>query len=240
MERHETARGAEQDPGVPRGLSSLSLRARMAVALAVAVVAVGTGLHLAMVFLHVAPSNTLTKRHGERINGYVYPEFEQNWKLFAPNPLQQNVAVHARAQIRTPDGGLRKTGWTNLSAQDGRAILHNPLPSHTQQNELRRAWDFFTGSHNDEGRPNGLRGQLSEQYLKRIVMLRFGREHEGGKVERIQLRSVSTPIGTPPYSREKTDMEPDRRVLPWWYVTDQDLPLDVARTARTADGEAGR
>ncbi|MCM2578412.1 DUF5819 family protein [Streptomyces meridianus] len=240
MERHDTAAGAEPDPEVPRGVSSLSLPARAAVALAVAVVTVAVGLHLAMVFLHVAPSNTLTKRHGDRINGYVYPEFEQNWKLFAPNPLQQNITVHARAQIRTADGGLRKTGWTNLSGQDGRAILHHPLPSHTQQNELRRAWDFFTGSHDTEGQPNGLRGRLSEEYLKRIVMLRFGREHEGGKVERIQLRSVSTPIGTPPYSREKTDMKPERRVLPWWYVTDQDLPLDEARASRTAEGKAAR
>ena len=57
-----------------------------------------------MVFLHVAPSNTLSKEHAAAVNDYIYPEFEQNWKLFAPDPLQQNIHVEARADIRGPSG----------------------------------------------------------------------------------------------------------------------------------------
>lgn len=135
-------------------------------------------VHVAMVFLHVAPSNTVYKQYGRAVDGWIYPEFEQNWKLFAPNPLQQNIAVQARAEVRTADGGTRTTGWYDLSARDGADIDGNPLPSHTQQNELRRAWDFYVSAHDSENRPSGLRGQLSERYIRRIVVLRLS--HEDG------------------------------------------------------------
>jgi hypothetical protein len=213
----------ENGAAVPSGLAALSLPSRIAVSVAVAVVAVTAAVHLSMIFLHVAPSNTISNQHGATIDEYVYPEFEQNWKLFAPNPLQQNIAVQARAEIRTADGALATTDWTDLSAQDGRAIHHNLLPSHTQQNELRRAWDFFVGSHDDENRPNGLRGHLSEQYIRRIVMLRFGPEQDGGTVERVQVRSATAPVAPPRWSDEKIDTKTDHRVLPWWTVTAADL-----------------
>jgi hypothetical protein len=213
-------------PGEARGggRAAMSLPARMIMAVSVAAVAVAVAVHLVMVFLHVAPSNTMTKKHGQGVDDYIYPEFEQNWKLFAPNPLQQNIAVHARAKVAKPDGGTETTGWVNLSAMDGEDIDHNVAPSHIQQNELRRAWEFYNGSHDDKGKPVGLRGDLSETYIKRIVMLRFGTELNGGTVERIQVRSATTPVAPPPWSDEKADTKTDYRVQPWWQVGSADIP----------------
>ncbi|MEV6314112.1 DUF5819 family protein [Streptomyces sp. NPDC051776] len=222
MERDEDGTAA------PGGVAALSLPSRIVVAVALAVVAVAAAVHIAMVFLHVAPSNTITKRHGAAIDAYVYPEFEQNWKLFAPNPLQQNVAVQARVEVRTADGRIATTDWTDLSAQDGDAIRHHLLPSHTQQNELRRAWDFFSGSHDAKNRPNGLRGQLSEQYIRRIVLDRIGPGVDG-RIERVQVRSATTPVAPPPWSDEKIDTRSVHRVLPWWAVTAADLPEGADR-----------
>ncbi|MCQ8195027.1 DUF5819 family protein [Streptomyces rugosispiralis] len=205
-------------------LTALSLPGQLIIAVAIAVAAVAAAIHLSAAFLNVSPPNTLTKRHGAAIDDYVYPEFERVWKLFAPNPLQQNIAVQARAEIRTSDGGTATTGWRDLSAQDGAAIHHNPLPSHTQQNELRRGWEFYVGSHDTRERPQGMRGNLSEQYIRRIVMLRLGREEDGGTVERIQVRSATTPVAPPPWSDEKIDTKTVYRTLPWWTVTSDDLP----------------
>ncbi|MEU9435450.1 DUF5819 family protein [Streptomyces sp. NPDC048252] len=205
------------------GVAALSPRYQVGAALALAVVAVTVCVHIGMVFLHVAPSNTVTKTHGKAIDDWIYPEFEQNWKLFAPNPLQQNIAVQVRAQVRTADGGSRTTGWYDLSAQDGRAIDGNPLPSHTQQNELRRAWDFFTATHDNGNRPVGLRGALSETYLRHIVVLRLERggvAGDGGVVERIQVRSQTTNVTPPKWSTEKVSMSPVYRELSWWSVPD--------------------
>ncbi|MFF8284372.1 DUF5819 family protein [Streptomyces albus] len=207
-----------------RGIAALSLPARVFVAIAVAVVTVGVAFHVAMVFLQTAPDNTISKRHADVVDAYVYPEFERNWKLFAPNPLQQNVAVHARARIANGDGTTQTTGWVNLTAMDGKAIHGNPAPSHTQQNELRRAWEFYADYHDDNGLPVGLRGRLSEQYLKRIVMMRFGAELNGGSVERIQVRSAVTPVAPPAWSGEKADIKTQYAVQPWWQVTSADLP----------------
>lgn len=214
----------QDDPASPEprtGVAALSPRYQIGAALALAVVAAAVCVHLGMVFLHVAPSNTVTKAHGEAIDNWVYPEFEQNWKLFAPNPLQQNIAVQVRAEIRTAEGRSRTTGWYDLSAQDGRDIDRNIVPSHTQQNELRRAWDFFTATHGSDNRPVGLRGDLSETYLRRIVELRLergGALGADGALERIQVRSRTVNVTPPKWSTEKVSTTPAYRVLPWWTV----------------------
>ncbi|GGR74292.1 hypothetical protein GCM10010269_11660 [Streptomyces humidus] len=210
-------------PGPRTGVAALSPRYQVCAALALAVVAVAVCLQVGMVFLHVAPSNTVTKAHGKAIDDWIYPEFEQNWKLFAPNPLQQNISVQVRAQVRTADGGSSATGWYDLSAQDGRAIDGNLVPSHTQQNELRRAWDFFTATHDNDNRPVGLRGALAETYLRRIVVLRLERggvTAGGGVVERVQVRSRTSNVTPPKWSTEKVSTDPVYRELSWWSVPD--------------------
>lgn len=214
------------DPSAP-GIAALSLPYRIAAAAVLAAVAAVVCAHLAAVFLHVAPPNVVTREHGRTVDRWIYPEFEQNWRLFAPNPLQQNIAVQARAQVQNRDGELRTTGWYDLSAQDGRAIRGNPLPSHTQQNELRRAWEFWTATHGEDGRPAGLRGALSEAYLKRIVLMRLDRDGvpgPGESVERVQVRSRTVNVPPPAWSDERISTEPVLRELSWWPVVPDDLP----------------
>ncbi|MFC9926818.1 DUF5819 family protein [Streptomyces sp. NPDC127190] len=205
----------------PTGVAALSPRYQVAAALALAVVAVAAGVHLLMVFLSVAPANAVTKQHGTMVEDWVYPEFEQNWKLFAPNPLQQNIAVQVRAEVQMKDGSVRTTGWIDLSAQDGAAIDGNLLPSHTQQNEVRRAWDFLVATHTNDNRPVGMRGSLSEQYVRRIVVMRLYRTDptsRDGVIQRVQVRSVTTNVQPPKWSHEQVPDKPVYRVLPWWTV----------------------
>ncbi|MER6010449.1 DUF5819 family protein [Streptomyces bluensis] len=212
-------------PAGRMGITALSLPYQIVAALALAVVAVAACVHLGMVFLHVAPSNTVTKKHGRAIDEWVYPEFEQNWMLFAPNPLQQNISVQVRAEVRGADGSIRTTGWYDLTALDGAAIDGSLLPSHTRQNELRRAWELYVGSHDSENRPTGQRGDLAERYLRRIVVLRLERENAagpGGLVEHIQVRSRTTNVPPPEWSEEKVSDKPIVRELPWWKVTERD------------------
>ncbi|MFJ7267052.1 DUF5819 family protein [Streptomyces sp. NPDC099050] len=211
----------EAAPPPPRapGIAGLSTPYRVVTALALGAVAVAACFHLALVFLHVAPSNTVSKRNAGLIDYWIYPEFEQNWKLFAPNPLQQNIAVEVRAEVRTDDGRLVTGNWRGLSAEDGAAIRHSLLPSHTEQNELRRAWDFFTASHDEDNKSTGDRGELAEEYLRRIALDRLepGRVAEG-RIVRIQVRGATTEVAAPPWSDEKADTQTYYRELPWWTV----------------------
>ncbi|MFF2958304.1 DUF5819 family protein [Streptomyces sp. NPDC057963] len=220
-----TSPGAGREPGSPPrgGIAALSLPYQIVAAIALSVIGLAACGQLAMVFLHVAPSNTLTKQHGKAVDDWIYPEFEQNWKLFAPNPLQQNVAVHVRAEIAGADR-RRTTSWMSLSGEDEKAIRGNLLPSHIHQNELRRSWDFYINSHDNEDRANGLRGELSERYIRRIAMRRLSEHDYGGTVERIQIRSEVRSIAAPGWSEEKISTKPSYRVLPWWTITPADLP----------------
>lgn len=204
-------------------LGSLSLPGRLVVALAVAVIAVGAVFHIGMVFLHVAPTNTVSTEHAQAVSDYIYPEFEQNWKLFAPDPVQINTDVEARAAISTPAGGTSTTGWVDLTAIDIAKIRHDPIPSHTVQNELRRAWDFYASAHDSQDRPIGLRGTLSQQYLLRIVAQRFGQHLNGGTVQRFQVRVATTPVASPNWSTQKTATGTGYRLLSWWTVTPEDF-----------------
>ncbi len=204
------------------GISRLSLPSRLIVAVVVAAVAVGAAFHLVMVFLSIAPTNTLSTEYAKQLNGYVYPEFEQNWKLFAPNPVQDNNDVEARARVRRADGSVATTGWVDLTAMDIARIRHDPIPSHTVQNELRRAWGFYTDTHDNQNRAVGVRGDLSQRYVLRIVAQRFGPRLNGGAVQEIQVRAATTPVGSPPWSAQKTSTKTTYRVLPWWAVTAED------------------
>ena len=55
----------------------------------------------------------------------------QNWQLFAPNPISENVEVDARASVG-PSGAV--SPWVNLSAIDAEATDGNPAPSHMTMN----------------------------------------------------------------------------------------------------------
>jgi hypothetical protein len=205
--------------GPPPNVAALSLPARIVVAVTVGAVTVGALFHLAMVFLYVSPSNTLSKEHTTAVNDYIYPEFEQNWKLFAPDPLQQNVHVEARAEIRKPGGGTETTGWVDLTGMDVAAMRHNPLPSHSQQNELRRAWGYYTDTHDTQEQPTAGDGSdLSRTYLQRIVQQRFGPHLNGGAVIRVQARAATTPVRQPPWVAGSSPTTTQYRLLPWWTV----------------------
>lgn len=223
-EDHGTS--ADSDGEGPPGASLArpwSLGSRIAIAGAIAVVSVAVAVHLGMVFLHVAPANTVSRHSDAVIDDYIYPEFEQNWKLFAPNPLQQNIAVHARALVERSGGERITTGWVDLTSQDGEAIKHNPAPSHSDQNMLRRAWDFYIGSHDEKDKPFGERGEISREYVRRIVAHRFGPRLNDGRVVKIQVRSATTSVAAPAWSKEVVNTSTAYRVVPWWTVTEEDF-----------------
>ncbi|MEU6174890.1 DUF5819 family protein [Streptantibioticus parmotrematis] len=222
----EAGRPDADDTGHPSDLgpiARLSLPSRVVVALTVAAVVVGAAVHLGMVFLSVAPSNTISKAHASAINGYVDPEFEQNWQLFAPNPVQVNTDVQARAEVRQADGTVSTTGWVDFTAMDLAKIRHNPIPSHTEQNELRRAWGFYTDTHDEQDHPIGDRGDLSQEYLLRIIAHRFGPHLNGGSVQRIQVRLATMPVAAPKWSAERIDTQTTYRVMSWWTVSPKDF-----------------
>ncbi|MFV0126684.1 DUF5819 family protein [Streptomyces sp. HMX112] len=176
---------------------------------------VTTLTHVVLVFLHVAPANTVSKRYSSVVDAWVYPYFEQNWRLFAPDPDSVNKQIMVRTAHTGPDGSVKVSTWFDLTALDNAAVEHNPFPSHTAQNLLRRAWTLYTETHAGDDKAHTERAVMIQKYLSNIAADRFA-AHNRDAFDFLQLRVVTRPIaagGSSP-SRPAED-----RLLPWWKVT---------------------
>lgn len=205
--------------------------ARFVLGAALIAVAGAVLYHLGVLFLFLAPSNQLSLTYQPQIDAHVYPEFDQNWQLFVPNPLQANIHVEARVQTLPPGGIRAESDWIDLTASDISAIEHDPAPSHLNQNLLRRAWDYYTSWHNEQDEaPTGSGAPLSEQYLKRLALQRLGTQWHGSPVVAVQLRSATWPVPGPPWTGPASPATPVYRTLTWWAVSPPDYAgLGAAR-----------
>jgi hypothetical protein len=188
----------------------------------VAVIVVGvTVVHVGAVFLHVAPSNTVSTQYREDIDGYIYPFFEQNWALFAPNPVAENFRLQAQSRVRNPDGTATESGWLDLTGDDLDHIRHNLYPSKADQNMIRRAWSSYTDSHDIQDEKNTTsRGDLTRDYLRRIVVHRFQDKGRGRTLESVRVRVVTTSIAKP---ASRTPPQSSTRTLGWWETRPDDF-----------------
>ncbi|MFI8346074.1 DUF5819 family protein [Streptomyces sp. NPDC085596] len=175
-------------------------------------------VHVFLVFLHVAPANTVSKRFSPQINAWVFPFFEQNWRLFAPEPESVNRQILVRTARTGPGGSSRASGWFDLTAVDHAAVEHNPFPSHTAQNLLRRAWSSYVDSHGGDDKARTERAQMMQQYLANIAAERVA-AHGGGSFDFVQLRVITRPVPASGSAAGSSSPKPaENRLLPWWKV----------------------
>ncbi|MFE2595752.1 DUF5819 family protein [Streptomyces sp. NPDC059396] len=187
-------------------------------------------IHVLMVFLYVAPPNPVSRQLGRQVTAWVYPLFEQNWRLFAPEPESVNRQISARTAHIASDGTVRVSAWFDLSAVDSSAVQHNVFPSHTTQNMLRRAWTSYSELLGTDDEPHSERAVMIQKYLRNIAANRVA-DHHRGTFESIQLRVIARPIAgsaapvapaTADGGRPTATTTPppvDTRLLPWWKVT---------------------
>ncbi|MCC0100422.1 DUF5819 family protein [Streptomyces flavotricini] len=188
---------------------------------AVAVCLVTTLVHVVLVFLHVAPANPVSKRYSSQVNGWVYPLFEQNWRLFAPDPDSFNRTILARTAHSDSKGSVQVTPWFDLAAVDHSAVDHNVFPSHTSQNLLRRAWTSYVETHGGSDTARSERAVMLQTYLRNVAADRVAALNGGGGTfEFIQLRVITLPVAAPgAASRNRPPAPSEDRLLPWWKVT---------------------
>lgn len=202
-------------PGLPRGARALKAGLCTAVFLCLA----ASVVHVILVFLHVAPANTASKRYNPLINAWVYPFFEQNWRLFAPDPESVNRQILARTAHTGSDGSVQVSPWFDLTAVDRSAVEHHPFPSHTAQNMLRRAWAGYVDSHGGDDKARTERALMMQKYLSNIAADRVA-AHQRGAFDFLQLRVLSLPIAASgPAVGERPPTPVENRLLPWWKVT---------------------
>ena len=185
---------------------------RALVAAAALVIAALVAAQLITMFLYNAPSNAVSKRYSAQISWWMDPLQSQNWQLFAPNPISENVEVDARASI----GASAGIGpWLDLSAIDQAATDGNPAPSHLTMNALRNAWREYEVTHSPNGQPSTPLAGTAQQYLQNLV-LGYLRPRESGTIDSIQVRFIVTLI--PGAGRTAAQSAPQTQTLAWWVV----------------------
>jgi len=202
-----TARDAPAAPPPTR------LWSRALVGVAGALVAALVATQLVTTFLSNAPANVVSKRYSAQISWWMDPLLLQNWQLFAPNPISENVTVDARASV---GDAATLTPWLDLSAIDQAATTGDPAPSHLTMNALRNAWREYTGTHGPTGQPTSPLANTAQQYLQNLV-LGYLRPREAAPIDSIQLRFVVTLIPGP--GRDAAQLAPQTQTLTWWVVS---------------------
>ncbi|WP_314222952.1 DUF5819 family protein [Streptomyces zaehneri] len=211
----ERADGTAAPPKLPRGARAL----KSGLCATVVLCLVASVVHVLLVFLHVAPANTVSKRYSPLINSWVYPFFEQNWRLFAPDPESVNRQILARTAHTGSDGSVQVSPWFDLTAVDRSSVLHDPFPSHTAQNMLRRAWAGYVDSHGGDDKARTERALMMQKYLGNIAADRAA-ARKNGPFDFIQLRVVTLPVPVPgPTAGNRPPTPAENRLLPWWKVT---------------------
>lgn len=88
------------------------------------------GIHFGVTFLFNAPDNPVKDALGDEVSGYIQPFFQQNWSLFAPNPINSEDELLVRAQVLDPDSGeTTTTDWVSATRLEWQLIENNPFPS---------------------------------------------------------------------------------------------------------------
>lgn len=181
-------------------------------ALSVALTAGAAAVHLTATFFANAPSSVVTQRYHTQLTWWTSPLLTQNWQLFAPNPISENVEIDARASV---GGSGSVTSWIDLSAIDQAASTDNPAPSHLTMNALRNAWLEYTSTHDADDRPNAPLAATAQQYLQSLV-LGYLRPHVSGSIASVQVRFIVTLV--PGDGRTAQQMAPQTQTLPWWVM----------------------
>jgi len=76
------------------------------------VVVAMVGFHLVSVTAAALPPNRYSEAV-EPVNGYLRPYFTQNWRLFAPNPIDSDRELRFQAAYRDENGDIQITDWVD-------------------------------------------------------------------------------------------------------------------------------
>lgn len=183
------------------------------VALIAAVTAGTVAVHLAMTFLYVAPSNPVSQAYSKQIDAWMLPLFQQDWNLFAPDPLSENVDIKARATVQPSD---TVTDWIDLTAADRAAEVGDPVPSHVTLNGLRLAYVQYLDTHSAEGESTTPLGPIVQQYLENLVVDRL-QGLGAGRITAVQLQITTTLLPGP--GRTAAQTAPQTETFTWWTVS---------------------
>lgn len=142
--------------------------------------------HFGVIFLYLSPDNPVRTKYWDWIDSYMTPFFNQNWNLFAPNPVNRHENLQIRFQYMDENGRTQKTSWMEISRPIVLAVQKNHFSTNMRLSEFSSSvvHDFVwkKGQRRDEALKN------MRRYAEHMVQDNQDDFQIPGKIELYQLR----------------------------------------------------
>jgi hypothetical protein len=100
--------------------------------------------HFALTFAWNSQQTALTDLITPKaLNAYMQPWFQQNWSVFAPDPVSANLSFDVRARVGGADEASATPWYTVTDADIRRGVLHKPIPNRDYLTTFALVDDFY-------------------------------------------------------------------------------------------------
>lgn len=144
-------------------------------------------IHFGFTFLYLSPENDWKDKHWNTIFAYMNPLFTQNWKLFAPDPSDQQLNMDMRVQYIDQSDKTRETDWYSITQPVIKELQHNRFSPNARFSEFQDSLinDYIWGDQDSK--------QTAFQSIQiyAAYQLHSGRFVVPGKVTKIQIRAIT-------------------------------------------------
>jgi hypothetical protein len=127
------------------------MRDRIVLAAFALLLTAACAFHAAMSVLFVLPPNPLGESVRPLVLAYTHPLFEQYWNVFAPTPIEDDLAIYARTK---PAGGsdAAASGWVDVSTPLISADKVDPLAAYSTLKNVQMMIAVAAENDKDLGR----------------------------------------------------------------------------------------
>jgi len=195
-------------------------------------------LHFSMTLLYVAPRNLISARADKAINSYMLPYFDQDWRLFAPDPAKTDPHILVHAKVVDVNQQEQVTPWLDITSSELTRVRGHWFPDRVSRLSAKVAGNLTEAAERHEQfesdqqqEPANLqeapRKKLDEAFA-RALATRAARAQWGERVAEVQIRLVGHIPPPPAFSEAQDASNPEviQHDLPWW-VVDSVTPGDL-------------
>ncbi|WP_157839215.1 DUF5819 family protein [Streptomyces flavidovirens] len=142
----------------------------------------------------------------------MLPEFEQGWRLYAPDPGMSRELVQARVRVAGVRGTVTSR-WIDVTALHRKAVRGRLFLGHAELERMNAAVDLYDGFTGPAGRPQGWQGRWAQRHLCRALLPWLAPYAPPGRITQMQVRMLTSHLPAPPWQTASHDRG-GRRAVP--------------------------
>jgi hypothetical protein len=184
-------------------------------------------LHFVMTFLYVAPRNPISAGADKSISSYILPYFDQDWKLFAPDPVKTDPHMLVRAKVVDAKGQQQVTSWLDITRPELARVKGHLFPDRVSRLSAKVAESLFEAAERQEQAaadqqqqalpPEQARHGNPDEAFARVLATRAARAQWGKQVIEVQIRLDGHIPASPPFygPQDAADAKVIQHHMPW-------------------------